>query len=148
MDKEKQNLFEEINEIYNSRFQCETIGSLLFHMPTFKVVTLKYNKYTFSDFVFIWRLECLLDKGIITEDRKKDLLELFNLYYQLMNEIGTHDNNDNEDNIIYKKLDDIELVFNNYHLLDEINLMELISNSVKVDTTNIDMTEVSKLLKR
>ena len=146
MDQEKKELFEEINGIYNSRFQCETIGNILYHMPIYNAITSKYNKYTFSDFIFIWRTECLFDNGIITLERKKDILELFNIYNQLIHKLGTKENSDEED-IILNKIEDIKKVFNNYHLCDDIDLVNLISNSVKVDNSNIDMSEVLKILK-
>ena len=47
----------------------------------------------------------------------------------------------------YSEMKEVEVLLNNFHLLEEINLGELIEKSVKVDNNNVDLDSIIAKIK-
>lgn len=177
-DQEKEYVMRFLSDMLNSEYDLETVDYKAYHVP-YTDIPRKYGRYKIKTFFFFYRLDCLYEKGLITESIKNQLLELYNYYKELDNQLESYvmkANNirrdiedmeykgikiseeklrslkneieveENSAHTIIKKMKEVEEIFNNYHLLEEINLGQLIENSVRVDDENYDLNgEIEKI---
>lgn len=160
MDKDKEAIMNFISNELNNRFNIELVGDRVYR--SYISVPVVYNEYLIRDFIILYRIDCLVDMGLITNARKNDLLDLFSYYLELNNELvnislrGIRDideNNglsdlrvcDNRREEIYKQMSKIERIFNNYHLLDKIDLAKIIASNIRIDNSDLDInTELKR----
>ena len=179
-DQEKEKVMEFLSSMLNSEYEHQTLKYKAYHIPYIDIPS-KYKKYRISTFIFYYQLDCLFEKGLIDENTKTKLNELYNYYLELDNKLADYSIMDNdayrrkeileernvEDNkeelellekelseiknkmrIIFLKQEEITKIFANYHLLEEINLGQLIENSARVDDKNYDLnSEIEKINK-
>ncbi len=179
-DQEKENVMEILSTMINSEYEYQTLKYKAYHIP-YADIPSKYKNYRISTFIFYYQLDCLLEKGLIDENTKNKLNELYSYYLELDNKLADYCITDNDayrrkeilekrnvgDNkeelellekelseiknkmhIIFLKQEEITKIFANYHLLEEINLGQLIENSVCVDDVNYDLdSEIEKINK-
>lgn len=174
-DKNKEKVLDFVSSMLNITYETQTVGSMAYHIPLIEPLPEKYNDYKIMDVIFYYRLDCLFEKGLITEATKNRLLKLFD-YYKLLDGKATdavredtelrrrkdngiskkYELSDEEEHSInlemervnkkiddiYREMDEIKSYFDNYHLLDELNLGEMIANTVRVENNNLDLTSV------
>ena len=157
MDKDKKDTMEVISSEINTRFQVEKVSDIFYHNILAVNAPTTYTHLNIKEFILLYRIECLFDKGLITEKVKEQLFELFNLYKELWKELNELLSKDIltdkeltiEESARKKELENqcihIDEIFDNYHLLDEIDLEKVISNSVSVDI-DLDLeSEIKKI---
>ena len=179
-DQEKENVMEFLSSVLNTEYEYQTLKSKAYHIPYIDIPS-KYKNYRISTFIFYYQLDCLFENGLIDEDTKVKLNELYSYYLELDNKLRDYVIMENdayrrketleeknlghneeelellkkelneikyEMNIIFLKQKEIAKIFANYHLLEEINLGQLIENSVHVDDKNYDLnSEIEKINK-
>ena len=157
MDKDKKDTMAAITQDINIKFQVNKVSDVFYHNILTINTPTTYCDLNIKEFILLYRIECLFDKGLITEKVKDQLFELFNLYKDLLSELGsllskeilTDDKYTTDEEKRKKELENqcihIDEIFDNYHLLDEIDLEKVISNSVSVDI-DIDLeSEIKKI---
>ena len=179
-DQEKENVMKFLSSMLNSEYEYQTLKYKAYHIPYIDIPS-KYKNYMISTFIFYYQLDCLFEKGLIDENTKAKLNELYSYYLELDNKLsdyGIMDNDayrrkeilekrnlgdnkeelellekehseiENKMHIIFLKQEEITKIFANYHLLEEIDLGQLIENSVCVDDVNYDLdSEIKKINK-
>lgn len=148
MDKDREKVLNVLSNEVNVQMQARSIGNVFYHNIMAVNIPNTYNLLHIKEFIIICRIDCLYDKGLITLKVKKELMELFNIYTllnQKYSDLAIRDLNgenvETEMNQLYEKIEHIEKIFSNYHLMDDIDLKEIILNSVRVDNKDLDLEE-------
>ena len=148
MDKDREKVLDILSKDVNTEMQARQIANVFYHNILAIDAPNTYNSYHIQDFLIICRIDCLYDKGVITLKVKNELVELFNIYTLLNQKYGdllmrdlNGENVETEMNQLYEQIEHIEKIFSNYHLMDNIDLKEIILNSVRVDNKNLDLEE-------
>ena len=160
MDKDKEETMKIISKEIDTRFQVNTINDIIYHNLFALNAPTTYSHLHIREFILLYRIECLYDNGLITQKVRKDLLELFDIFEQLNKKLEDLlirekqydieleymqiENDANKKvstirdtiNQVTEQIVKIENIFKNYHLQDEIDLHDVISNSVSVDNNN------------
>ena len=79
----------------NVEYNYQTLGYKAYHIP-YADIPSKYKNYRISTFIFYYQLDCLLEKGLINENTKTKLNELYNYYQELDNKIADYSTMDND----------------------------------------------------
>lgn len=141
------------------------VDGIFFAWPVYEAVRNSYTNYNtkyrglkMKEFVFLFRLESLVSRGMITEEERQKILEIRRLseevadqYSELDRKIreakrGQRNISDNElastqaeAAALWEKVEFYDQALDNYHLDDDLDLASLLAMSVRIDDINIDL---------
>ena len=118
----------------------------------------KYRGLTMKEFVFLFRLESLVSRGMITEEERQKILEIKRLREEKANQYSDLDEkirdakkgqgNMSGDELysiqaeaatLWEEVEFYDQALDNYHLDDDLDLASLLAKSVRIDDINIDL---------
>ena len=85
-DQEKENVMEFISSVLNTEYEYQTLKYKAYHIPYIDIPN-KYKNYRISTFIFYYQLDCLFENGLIDENTKAKLNELYSYYLELDNKL-------------------------------------------------------------
>ncbi len=103
-DNEKEEVMEFLSSMLNIEYSDMTLGDKSYHIP-YEELPNKYLDYTIKQFLFFYRLDCLLENNLITEEIKNQLLDLYNYYMELDSKYSQYCMDEHQ---ARRDLDDIE----------------------------------------
>ncbi len=155
MDKERHEVLEKITEDVNIGFSVKTIANIFYHNISAIHTPNTYNRYHVRDFLILCRIDALYDKKLINDETKKELLELFKIYKEINEEINNLAVKAYIDDRVFESeeynrlsviIEHIESIFNKYHLIDELDLENILLTMAQVDENDINLSdEINKL---
>ncbi|MBP5684219.1 MAG: hypothetical protein J6X02_03070 [Bacilli bacterium] len=130
MDDERKEVLDFLSGEYNSQFEFKTVGDVIWDAMHYYDVEINedYNSYTIKDFITLCQIDCLLEKGLITEMDRNYLIRLFYQRKDLYAHIGKSSNGSHS---ISEKIGLIDKIFENYNI-GKIDLSSMIYNNATV----------------
>ncbi len=143
MEKARKDVLDFVSETYDTEFESKKIGDIVWdamHYYNVKVSN-DYNHYSVKDFITLYHIDCLLEKGEITENDRNCLIRLF---YQRKDLYGRIGRDKKEDSNLCAKIDLIDEIFERYNI-GSFDLSTMIYNNA-ILKEKIDLN--SELAKR
>ena len=130
MDKGKKEVLDFLSTTLDTEYDFKTIGSCVWDAEHYYAVNIPrdYDHYTVKDFIVLFQIDCLLEKGLITENDHGCLVRLFYQKKDLYARIG-RPGSDTEK--LSAKIDLIDEIFAKYNIGD-IDLASMIYNNAIV----------------
>ena len=141
------------------------VDGILFAWPVYDAVRNSYTNYntkykglTMKEFVFLFRLESLVSRGMITEEERQKILEIRRLSEAVADQYSELDRkirdakkgqgNMSGDELastqaeaaaLWEEVEFYDQALDNYHLDDDLDLASMVAASVRIDNINIDL---------
>ena len=141
------------------------VNGIFFAWPVYEAVRNSYTNYNtkysglkIKEFVFLFRLESLVSRGMITEEERQKILEIRRLREEKADQYNDldekiRDAKEGQGNMSGDELESIQAeaaklweevefydqALDNYHLNDDLDLASLLAKSVRIDDINIDL---------
>ena len=137
--EEREKFVPVIGDYLESFVETENIGNIkwevVLNAPLENRISNKYNGMSLKDFIALYRIDRLERLNVISDIIAQDLRDLLFLKIELGEKIGEYALSDKkENNLKVKKLLDkitkIENVFARYHLLEKVDLKDIIDKSI------------------
>ena len=144
MEKGKKEVLEFLSIVFNVDFGEKNIGDLIWEAEHYYEVkaSREYNHFSVIDFLTLYQIDCLYEKGLIVEKDRNNLIRLFYQKKDLFNRIGKRES---DDEMLSGRIDQIDKIFAKYNI-GEVSLETLFYNNAKVNE-KVDLDQEMKKIK-
>ena len=107
MEKGKKEVLEFLSSVFNVDFGEKNIGDLIWEAEHYYEVkaSREYNHYSVIDFLTLYQIDCLYEKGLIVEKDRNNLIRLFYQKKDLFSRIGKRES---DDEMLSDRIDQID----------------------------------------
>ncbi len=137
--EEREKFVPVIGDYLESFVETENIGKIkweaVLNTPQEYKISNKYNGMSLKDFIALYKIDRLEKLNVISDIIAQDLRDLLFLKIELGEKIGEYALSDNKENNLkvkklLSKIIKIENVFARYHLLEKVDLKDIIDKSI------------------
>ena len=137
--EEREKFVPVIGDYLESFVETENIGKIkweaVLNTPQEYKISNKYNDMSLKDFIALYKIDRLEKLNVISDIIAQDLRDLLFLKIELGEKIGEYALSDNKENNLkvkklLSKIIKIENVFARYHLLEKVDLKDIIDKSI------------------
>lgn len=137
--EEREKFVPVIGDYLESFVETENIGKIkweaVLNTPQEYKISNKYNNMSLKDFIALYKIDRLEKLNVISDIIAQDLRDLLFLKIELGEKIGEYALSDNKENNLkvkklLSKIIKIENVFARYHLLEKVDLKDIIDKSI------------------
>lgn len=137
--EEREKFVPVIGDYLESFVETENVGKIkweaVLNTPQEYKISNKYNGMSLKDFIALYKIDRLEKLNVISDIIAQDLRDLLFLKIELGEKIGEYALSDNKENNLkvkklLSKIIKIENVFARYHLLEKVDLKDIIDKSI------------------
>lgn len=137
--EEREKFVPVIGDYLESFVETENVGKIkweaVLNTPQEYKISNKYNDMSLKDFIALYKIDRLEKLNVISDIIAQDLRDLLFLKIELGEKIGEYALSDNKENNLkvkklLSKIIKIENVFARYHLLEKVDLKDIIDKSI------------------